>query len=38
MLGGMSILQLVGFTEKPKGVKIRYKMLQQAHSGKPARR
>ncbi len=27
--GGMGILQIVGFTENPKGVKIRYKMLQK---------
>jgi len=32
--GGMGILQIVGFTEKPKGVKIRYKMIRQ--SVKPA--
>jgi len=32
--GGMGILQIVGFTEKPPGVKIRYKMVQQ--TGKPA--
>ena len=28
--GGMGILQIVGFTEDPKAVKIRYKMVQQA--------
>ena len=28
--GGMGILQIVGFTGKPKGVKIRYKMVQSA--------
>ncbi len=28
--GGMGILQIVGFTEDPAGVKIRYKMVQQA--------
>ncbi len=28
--GGIGILQIVGFTEKPKGVKIRYKMVQKA--------
>ena len=33
--GGMGILQIVGFTEDPKGVKIRYKMVQQA-ADKPA--
>jgi hypothetical protein len=27
--GGMGILQIVGFTENPKGVRIRYKMLQE---------
>ncbi len=33
--GGAGILQIVGFTDKPKGIKIRYKMLQQAKGGKP---
>jgi len=33
--GGMGILQIVGFTDNPKGVKIRYKMVQQA-AGEPA--
>jgi len=28
--GGMGILQIVGFTEDPKGVRIRYKMVQRA--------
>ncbi len=28
--GGMGILQIVGFTEDPKGVKIRYKMVREA--------
>jgi len=32
--GGIGILQIVGFTEGPKGVRIRYKMLQ---GGAPAR-
>lgn len=32
--GGMGILQIVGFTENPKGVKIRYKMVQSAQAGK----
>ncbi len=27
--GGMGILQIVGFTDDPKGVKIRYKMIQR---------
>jgi beta-lactamase regulating signal transducer with metallopeptidase domain len=30
--GGIGILQIVGFTEEPKGVKIRYKMVQGATS------
>ena len=30
--GGMGILQIVGFTENPKGIKIRYKMVQQGRS------
>jgi hypothetical protein len=36
--GGIGILQIVGFTEDPKGVKIRYKMVQAAASwqGAPA--
>ena len=28
--GGMGILQIVGFTEKPKGVRIRYKLLRDS--------
>ena len=32
--GGMGILQIVGFSENPKGVKIRYKMVKSA---KPAK-
>jgi hypothetical protein len=28
--GGMGVLQIVGFTEKPKAVKIRYKLMQKA--------
>ncbi len=34
--GGMGILQIVGFTEDPKGVKIRYKMVQDGGVGESA--
>ncbi len=34
--GGMGILQIVGFSKKPKGVKIRYKMVQQVQLAKSA--
>jgi len=33
--GGMGVLQFMGFTEKPKGVKIRYKMVQAAQPATP---
>ena len=33
--GGMGILQITSFTENPKGVKIRYKMLQSAQPSSP---
>ncbi len=36
--GGMGILQIVGFTEDPPGVKIRYKMVQGADGSGPVAR
>ena len=34
--GGMGVLQIVGFTDKPKAVKIRYKLVQGKPQGEPA--
>ena len=34
--GGMGIFQITGFTENPRGVKIRYKLVQDSASTKPA--
>jgi tRNA A-37 threonylcarbamoyl transferase component Bud32 len=33
--GGMGILQITGFTENPRGVKIRYKLMQNLEAQKP---
>jgi hypothetical protein len=30
--GGMGLLQITGFTENPRGVKIRYKLVQQSNA------
>jgi len=32
--GGLGIIQIAGFTDNPKGVKIRYKMVQKESAGK----
>jgi hypothetical protein len=34
--GGMGILQITGFAENPHGVKLRYKLVQKAHTAAPA--
>src|SRR5207249_2265931 len=33
--GALGVLQITGFTENPRGVKIRYKLVQTIHADKP---
>jgi hypothetical protein len=35
--GGMGLLQLTGFTDNPRGVKLRYKLVQNSTTNPPAR-